>query len=335
MKQSHDSRGFPTMLQRFFGDYLINQRDLSGGTVRAYRDTFRLLLRFLEEHLGRAPSRVTLADLNAESMLAFLNHLEKQRGCTARTRNARLAALRTFLHYASLHNPEELPAIQRTLAIPMKRFEHHMVGFLSQEEIRAIQGATDCSTWSGRRDRVLLATMYNTGARVSEIAGLRICDVELSPSASLNILGKGRKQRRVPLWNSTGKLLRAWLKETDGNPQSPLFPNKQGFCLSRGGVEHRLREAVTTAVEQCPSLRKRKVTPHTIRHTTAMHLLQSGADLSVIALWLGHESVETTHKYLEADMKMKEKALEKLQEPNIRPGRFKPKDELLRFLDTL
>lgn len=327
--------GFPALLQRFFVQYLVNQRNLSKRTVAAYRDTFCLLLRFLQGQTGRMPASLTLADLSAANLLDFLEHIEQERGNAPRTRNARLAAIRTFLHYASRQAPEELPGIQQALAIPMKRFERPLVGFLSREEIQAILDAPDLSTWSGRRDRVLWMVMYNTGARVSETAALMVKDVCLPHPGSLAILGKGRKHRTVPMWKRTGSLLKEWLKETDKYGEAPLFPSARGHPMTRSGIAQRLRLAVRTAVELCPELAARRVSPHTLRHTTAMHLLQAGVAMPVIALWLGHETTETTHMYLEADLAMKEAALEKLQEPAAAFKRYKPNDSLLGFLESL
>jgi site-specific recombinase XerD len=268
-------------------------------------------------------------------ILAFLDHLEQGRGNCVRTRNARLAALRSFLKFASARDPTCLPAVQRVLAIPMKRFERPLLGYLSREEMAAILAAPDASTWSGQRDRVLFGLMYNTGARVSEAIGLRRSDVELAPSRTVRIEGKGRKQRVIPLWPSTAARLREWLPRIGPDPSSSLFPNTHGRPLSRSGVEDRLREAVRLAVASCPALEGRRISPHTLRHTTAMHLLQSGVDLTVIALWLGHEGTETTHQYVEADLTLKERTLARIEELPSLPLRYRAGDELLHFLDGL
>ena len=327
--------GFPTLLQDFFCQRLIGQRNASDRTVASYRDTFRLLLRYAEERTRKPPIALTLADLDAPFILGFLDHLEKKRGNSARTRNLRLVAVRSFLHYSSHRDPAALPTIQRVLAIPMKLFDRRLLGFLSREEMHAILEAPDRTTWSGQRDRAMLTTLYNTGARVSEIISLRVADVDLGRSASVQISGKGRKQRVTPLWRSTVKMLRDWLVRISRDGNAPVFPNRVGQTLTRSGVEQRLRTAVVVARTNCPSLNNRNVSPHTIRHTTAMHLLQSGVDLTVIALWLGHESPETTHRYLEADLKMKERALASLQEPPSRTLRYRASDRLFAFLDGL
>jgi site-specific recombinase XerD len=329
------SPGFPSLLQDFFCQRLIDQRNASARTVVGYRDTFRLLLRYAEQQTGKPPVALTLADLDAPLVLGFLDHLEKERGNSARTRNVRLVAVRSFLQYASHRDPTALPTIQRVLAIPMKRFDRRLLGFLAQEEMQAILEAPDRTTWSGRRDHAMLATFYNTGARVSEIIALRVADVELGRSVAVHIRGKGRKQRVTPLWRSTAKLLRDWLAHVSRDASAPVFPNRLGQMLTRSGVEQRLRAAVAVARTRCPSLKDRPVSPHTLRHTTAMHLLQAGVDLTVIALWLGHESPETTHRYLEADLKMKERALASLQEPPIRHLRYRASDRLLAFLEGL
>lgn len=327
--------GFPSLLQDFFCQRLIGQRNVTARTVAAYRDAFRLLLRYAESRLHRPPTAVTLADLDAPLILGFLDHLEKERGNCARSRNLRLVAIRSFLRYASYRDPTALPTVQRALAIPMKRFDRQLLGFLSHPEMEAILDAPDRSTWSGQRDHVMLTTLYNTGARVSEIVGLRVADLDpgAGSGASVRIRGKGRKERVTPLWRSTAKLLSDWLDRVSRDPGAPLFPNRHGRPLSRSGVEQRLRAAVTIAEERCPSLRGRSISPHTVRHTTAMHLLQSGVDLTVIALWLGHESPATTHRYIEADLAMKERALKSLQEPPARHLRFRATDRRLSFLD--
>jgi integrase/recombinase XerD len=323
------------LLQQFFCQRLIAQRRASPETVASYRDAFRLLLRYAEERTRKPPVALALEDLDAPLILGFLDHLEAQRGNSPRSRNARLAAIRSFLRFASFQAPASLPAIQRVLAIPMKRIDRPLLGFLSRDEVAAILAAPDMSTWSGHRDHVLLTTLYNTGARVSEIVALRVGNVALNRSPFVRLHGKGRKERAVPLWRSTATALTRWLRRTGLGQEAPLFPNWRGTPLSRSGVEHRLRSAIEAAQQKCPSLRRRGISPHSFRHTTAMHLLQSGTDVAVIALWLGHESPATTHLYVEADLTMKQRALEKLQAPRARGLRFRPDDRLLAFLDSL
>lgn len=314
---------------------MIAERNVSDQTVASYRDTFRLLLKYIEQRTKKAPEDLALADLDAPVILGFLDQLQKERGNGARTRNLRLVAVRSFLRYASYRDPAALPTIRQVLAIPMKRFDRPLLGFLSHEQMHAVLEAPDRTTWSGRRDHVMFSVFYNTGARVSEIIGLRVNDVDLDRSAAVHIRGKGRKQRVTPLWRGTARLLRNWLAQEHRDGDAPVFANRAGHPLSRSGVEHRLRVAVTVARQRCPSLRALSVSPHTLRHTTAMHLLQSGVDLTVIALWLGHESPETTHHYIEADLSMKESALASLQEPPGRTLRYRAGDRLLAFLDGL
>ncbi len=324
------------LLQAFFVRHLIEQRGASPRTVAAYRDTFRLLLRFAETRSGKSVGELTLADVDAELVLAFLAELETRRGNGVRTRNARLAAIRAFARWTGLQEPAALPGMQRILAIPAKRFDRPLVGFLSREEIESIMQAADTETWNGRRDRALLATMYNTGARVSELIAACRADLECERCQALHLHGKGRKERVVPLWSRTTKLLRHWLAEIPPQPQQPLFPNRQGQPMTRSGVAERLAVCLERASARCPSLKGKRVSPHSLRHTTAMHLLQAGVDLTVIALWLGHESVETTHQYMEADLRMKERALAAVQPPTTGDrSRFVPSKSLLAFLDGL
>ena len=326
---------FATLVREFFYQRLIAQQNASARTVASYRDTFRLLLHFFADRRGRPPTALTLADLDAPAVLVFLDHLERERGNSIPTRNVRLAALRSFLKYASARNPTCLPAVQRVLAIPTKRFQRRLLGYLSREEMAAILAAPPESTWGGQRDRVLWGVMYNTGIRVSEAIGLRRSDVELSPSRTVRIEGKGRKQRVIPLWPSTAARLREWLPRIGQESSSPLFPNVHGGALSRSGVEDRLQKAVEIAGAQCPTLKGRRISPHTLRHTTAMHLLQSGVDITVIALWLGHEGTATTHRYIEANLALKEQALSRIEEMPSPPLRYRADDELLRFLEGL
>jgi site-specific recombinase XerD len=301
---------FATLVQAYFADYLTQQRALSPQTVAAYRDAFVLFLAFAQCRLGKSPTAMTLADMTPELITAFLNHLEQQRHNCVRSRNARLAALRSFLKFAGHRDVSSLRIVERALGIPVKRFERPMFGYLSREEMLAVIDAPD-GTWIGQRDHVLFLMLYNTGARVSEIIGVKVGEVVVEDRAAcVHLHGKGRKQRSVPLWRSTVRAIRAWRKQ---NPQfeaaSPLLPNRNGQAMTRANVSLRLALAVQTATTAYPDLAKRKVSPHVIRHTTAMHLLQAGVDISVIALWLGHESPVTTHQYVEADLAMKERAL--------------------------
>jgi integrase/recombinase XerD len=329
------SSSFATLLQDFFCQRLTAQRNASPRTITSYRDTFRLLLRYVQDQSHASVSTLTLAEFDAPVVLAFLDHLERDRRNSVRSRNARLAALRSFYQYAATRDPAQLPVVQRVLAIPRKRHDRPILGFLHTEEMKEVQAGTDLSTWSGRRDHVLLATLYNTGARVSEVIALKISDFASGSTATLHLRGKGRKERRIPVWKSTARLLSRWLDSQPGPPDRPLFPNRDGQPMSRSGVAFRLRLAVQKATDACPSLRGRRISPHTLRHTTAMHLLQAGVDITVIALWLGHESPTTTHGYVEADLAMKKRALDKLVEPARRRVRFKPSHDLLAFLDGL
>lgn len=326
---------FSLLLQEFFCQHLLNQRNVSSRTIASYRDTFRLLLQYVEKRRNKRPVDVTLNDLGAPCILAFLDYLEKERRNCIRSRNARLAAIRSFFRYTASKDPASLPTIQRVLAIPMKRFNRPLLGFLSTQEIQAILESPNVSSFSGRRDCVLFALMYNTGARVSEIAALRVGDVVLGRCPSVRLHGKGRKERTVPLWQNTARQLKQWMSGIDSKPDSPLLPNTCGQHLTRSGIESRLREAVRNASNKLPSLKARRISPHTLRHTTAMHLLQAGVDITIIALWLGHESPATTHLYIEADLTLKERALSKLDEPTAKRIRFRPTDKLLQFLESL
>jgi integrase/recombinase XerD len=326
---------FSSLLQDFFLRRLVKELGASVRTIESYRDAFELLLAFIERRTGKRPSTLSLGDLDAPMILDFLDHLEAERGNCPRTRNARLAAIRSFMRYVSFRDPASLPIAQRVLGIPAKRFDQHVLGFLTREEVAAILDAPDRSTWTGHRDAVLLATLYNTGARVSEITRLRAGDVLLDRGAAVHLHGKGRKERVLPLWKSTAAALRAWLTKTGQAPDAPVFPGRAGTALSRSGVRDRLGHAVAVAAQRCPTLRERRVSPHTLRHTTAMHLLQAGVDLGSIALWLGHESPATTHLYLEADLAMKEATLRRVSDPSPKPARFHGGDRLLAFLENL
>jgi integrase/recombinase XerD len=326
---------FPALLQDFFRRRLVAERGASAHTIASYRDTFELLLRYAEKHSGRTPSALNLQDLDAPVVLSFLDHLETERSCCPRTRNLRLTAIRSFMRYASVRDPACLPAAQRVLAISGKRFDRPVLGFLSRGEVQALLDAPDRKTWSGQRDAALFAVLYNSGARVSEIIRLRVADVLVDRAHAVHLHGKGRKERVIPLWKKTVAQLHTWFKQIDRRPEAPVFPNRAGRPMSRSGVENRLRVAITKASSRCPSLRGRSISPHTVRHATAMHLLQSGVDITVIAMWLGHEDTATTHQYIEADLAMKEAALRRIDAPSSKPVRFKARDRLLEFLKGL
>jgi integrase/recombinase XerD len=293
------------------------------------------LLAYLRGQLKKPVPAFELSDFDAPAILAFLDHLETERHNGPRTRNARLAAVRSFVQYAASRDPTAWSLARRVLAIPSKRYTKPLLGYLNRDEMQAVLNAPDEATWAGHRNRVLFSVMYNTGARVSEIIGLRCDDVISAQVRSLRIRGKGRKERIVPLWKQTATALSQWMKRLGTQPSAPLFPNARGRSLSRSGVEDRLAVTIGKAAQVCPSLRDKSISPHTIRHTTAMHLLQSGVDMTVIALWLGHESPETTHQDVEADLKMKEEVLTKVKGLPSQPARFQPKGKLLQFLDSL
>jgi site-specific recombinase XerD len=322
-------------LEAFFTDRLLRQRQVSPHTVAAYRDTMRLLLGFAAEQLGTQPSQLQVGDLDAPLIGAFLEHLERERGNGVRTRNARLAAIRSLFRYAALRHPEHAQSIERVLAIPPKRFERNLVTFLTEVEVEALLAAPDCSTWTGRRDRAMLMLAAQTGLRASELTGLCCGDVQLGRGPHVSCLGKGRKQRITPLTEATVAVLRVWLAERSNQAEAPLFPTRAGRSLSRDGLERRLAKHAASAARRCPSLREKKVTPHVLRHTAAMRLLAAGVDTSVIALWLGHEQVGTTQIYLHADLAIKEKALARTASPDAKPGRYRPPDAVLAFLEAL
>ncbi len=330
MKSSPASE-FVRLVRDFFAEHLTRQRNVSPRTIIAYRDTFRLLLAYLQRRYRKAPTRVTLADLKATTLLGFLEDLEHSRHNTVRTRNARWAGIRSFLRYAQTRaTPEQLAELEKALAIPLKRCARKMVGFLTCAEVQAIIEAPDPTRWSGQRDRVLFQALFNTGARVSEIIEVRV--EHLREDRSLELFGKGRRTRTVPLWRPTYSLLRQWIRRAHLNPGQRIFTNRWGQPLTRSGVAKRLNQAVQVAISKCPTLRDKPVSPHIIRHATAMAMLQSGIALEVIALWLGHESPTTTHLYVEADLAMKERALQKVQPPKTKQLRFRPTDALLRLL---
>lgn len=326
---------FPALLQAFFVDRLIRQRQASPHTVTSYRDTFRLLLQYAQQRLGKAPSQISLTDLDTPFLGAFLDHLENKRDNSARSRNVRLAAIHSFFRYVALHAPEYNGIAQRVLAMPSKRYVRRPICFLSPVEVDALLAAPDLSTWSGRRDRALLLLAVQTGLRASELIGLRCENIVFGTGAHVQCLGKGRKTRCTPLRKETITVLRAWLRERQGQSSDPVFPTTQGRALGHDGLEYMLNKHLAVARRHCPSLVKKRITPHSLRHSLAMNLLHHGADRSVIALWLGHESVETTSIYLQADMQLKEQALAKSATTRARASRYRPTDRVLAFLNAL
>jgi integrase/recombinase XerD len=322
-------------LQAFFTSRLIRQRQASPSTIAAYRDTWRLLLGYCSARTGKQPSDLQITDLDAPLIAAFLGHLEQDRGNSPRTRNARLAAIHSMFSYAALHHPEHAELIARVLAIPPKRFDKALITWLGEDELDALLAAPDKTTWAGRRDHAMILLAAQTGLRISELTGLTRSDLHLGAGPHVSCYGKGRKQRITPLTKTTVTVLRAWLTERHAQPGQPLFPNRTGGRLSRDAVERRLASHLATATQHCPSLKTKNITAHTLRHTAAMRLLHAGVDTSVIALWLGHEQADTTQIYLHADLALKEKALARTTPPHTKPGRYKPPDQLLAFLEAL
>ena len=323
-------------LQAFFTDRLISQRAASPNTIAAYRDTMRLLLAFTADRTHKPPNRLDIADLDAPTIGAFLTHLEHDRANTVRTRNQRLAAIHSFFAYAAMRHPEHAASIQRVLAIQAKRYDRNLVTYLTDPEVDALLGVCDLATWTGRRDHTLIVLTVQTGLRISELISLSVSDVTLGVGANVHCVGKGRKERATPLTPLTVRVLRVWLAERGGSPPDPLFSTITGRRLSRDAVEHRLAHHVATARLTCASLRTKQVGMHTLRHSAAMRLLEAGTDVTVIALWLGHEDPSTTARiYLHADMTLKQKAIDRVTPPGTTPGRYRPSDTLLAFLDEL
>jgi len=327
--------GLAPILQAFFTDRLARQRDASPHTIAAYRDTWRMLLAFASTSTGKQPCQLELTDLDAPLVGGFLDHLEHDRGNSPRTRNARLAAIHSLFGYAALRCPEHADTIARVLAIPAKRYDKALVTWLTEPELTALIAAPDRSTWAGRRDHALILLAAQTGLRISELTGLTIGDVHLGTGAHVSCHGKGRKDRITPLTSATITVLHGWLAERGGQPAQPLFPNRTGGRLSRDAIEHRLARHTATAAASCPTIRAKKITAHTLRHTAAMRLLHAGTDTSVIALWLGHEQADTTQIYLHADLALKEQALARTTPLHTKPGRYRPPDKLLAFLEAL
>lgn len=323
------------LLETFFTERLLKQRQVSPHTVASYRDTFRLLLAFAKRRLGKDPSDLLLSDLDAELVTAFLEHLETERKSSARTRNLRLTAIRSFFRYTAFQEPSHSALIQRVLAIPQKRCDRKLVTFLTEAEVAALLKAPDQTTWIGRRDYTLLFVAVQTGLRVSELVGLRREQIVLGTGAHIRCQGKGRKERITPLGRKVVPAIRAWLKERNAKPSDPVFPSRRGGQLSRDAVERLVAKYAAMAERTCPSLKSKRVTPHVLRHTTAVRLMAAGNDLAVVALILGHESTETTRIYVDADLSIKEKAIARTAPPHVGMRRYQPDDPLLAFLSSL
>jgi site-specific recombinase XerD len=326
---------FPSLLQGFFTRRLMQQRQASPHTISSYRDSFRLLLQFAKKQLGVAPQKLNFEHVDAPLIAAFLEDLQTSRGIGTASRNLRLTAIRSFFRYASFEMPSHAAQIQRVLAIPNKRCTRAQIGFLTREEIDALLHAPDLTNRPGRRDHTLMLLAVQTGLRLSEITGLCRRDVCLDTGAHVRVVGKGRKERTTPLSTATANVLRAWLREIETSNDAIVFPSARGTRLSADGVQYLLEKHSKAASQNCTSLRKKRVTAHVLRHTTAMELLQAGVERSVIALWLGHESIETTQIYLDANLEMKQAALDKVDSKPGRVGRFRPDDQLLAFLNSL
>jgi len=329
------TQSFPVLLESFFTKRLMQQRRASPHTISSYRDSFSLLLHYAKKKLGKAPSQLSFHQIDAPLIAEFLNEMETARGISARSRNLRLTAIRSFFRFAAFEVPDHAAQIQRVLAIPNQRFIRNQVGFLTRPEVDALLAAPDANTWSGRRDHVLLLLAVQCGLRVSELTSIQRGAVVLGTGAHIKILGKGRKERVIPLTKQTVAVLKAWFREIPDQDGAIVFPSARGNALSADGVQYLLTKHVDVAAISCTLLQTRRITPHMLRHTNAMEMLQAGMDRSVIALWLGHESVETTQIYLEANMEMKEQALAKTAPPEGKPGRYRPGDQLMEFLKGL
>jgi integrase/recombinase XerD len=331
----NSAASFPALLEAFFTDRLMRQRQASPHTIASYRDTFRLLLQYAQQQLHKAPCDLTMPELDTPLLATFLEHLEQQRHNSTRSRNVRLAAIHSFFRYVALHEPQHSALAQRVLAMPSKRHIRRLIEFLTHDEVEALLAAPDQATWTGRRDRALLLLAVQTGLRASELLGLRRQDIVLGRGAHVRCLGKGRKLRCTPLRADTVTVLRSWLRERQGEPADPAFPTIRGTALSHDALQYLLAKHLATARRQCPSLIRKRVTPHVMRHTAAMDLLQHGVDRSTIALFLGHESIETTSIYLHVDPTLKEQALAKTVPTNLRSRRYRPGDRILAFLKSL
>jgi integrase/recombinase XerD len=323
------------LLQIFFTEHLVAQKRLSLQTIASYRDTFRLLLQFVHREVGIEPVALPVATLDADRVLAFLDALEKDRHNAITSRNLRLTAIRSFFRMVALREPATVGLATRIVAIPMKRTDTKVRDYVTREEMDAVLASLDRTHWCGRRDYALLLTMYNAGARVSEIASLRLQHVTFGPTCYVQLHGKGRKERSIPLWPKTAQILKEWFRELEAGDDAMAFPNVRRAPLTRFAIHLLLRKAVQAASTHCPSLKGKRVSPHVIRHGTAMALLQAGVDIAVIAVWLGHESIETTNVYVHANLTMKEKALAKIQPMDTPFRRFRPDDRLLAFLEAL
>jgi integrase/recombinase XerD len=326
---------FSTLLQAFFTDRLMLQQDASAHTIASYRDTFRLLISFVDKKLNKPPTNLTVTDLDVPLILAFLGSLEQERGNSPRTRNCRLAAIHSFFSFVARHEPSLGGIAQRVLQIQSKRCGKCSIDYLTLPEMNALVNAPPTSTWSGQRDRTMILLAVETGLRVSELITLHCQDFVPGIGSHVVCTGKGRKSRCVPLRKETESAMCRWLRTRGGQPQDVLFPNAHGERLSRDGVQYTLAKHLKKARLECPSLISKRVSPHVLRHSTAMHLLESGVDCSVIALWLGHESIETTQIYLHASLEMKERALAKTQPPSSHAYRYRPPETLMSFLNSL
>lgn len=327
-----------TLIQKYFLQWLMAQRNVSPETIKSYRDTFRLYLKYIETRCGVPPAKMSITQFDADHILEFLAHLDKERGNSSKTINNRLAALHSFVKYLIFELPEYSGLLNRSMMVPFRKAEKRQMEFLTEDEFSALKNTCKTETALGRRDMLMLLLLYNTGIRVSELVGLKLSDIHIdsqSTSAYIRVYGKGRKERDVPLWKSTAKYLASYMNDHAYSESSNLFANCIDGDLTRSGVRYRLDYLQKKASATVQSLAKKNITPHTFRHTTALRMLQSGIDISTIAIWLGHESIITTHKYMETDLEMKRQTLEKMGDPDHSAYHFTPDASILDFLDSL